>query len=639
MKFIVTWNSRPASDPGGNVAAAESVVRRPESDSIVAGTSGRSSTGVRLFAVLVALVVWAAACSSGDDSTPSPPDTSAETEDSAPPIDPPATDPPVTDPPATDPAPDVELEPEPFVGPIDVLAEGSEISGANGMFFDAEDRLWVASVASGLWVIDPESGETLERYDVSDGVLSPDDVTIGADGSVYFTNIVQGSVGKLAPDGTVSDVAVLGQGVNSITLRDEQTLFVGLDFLGDGLWSIDLTGASEPRLVVAEPGWINGMDFGPDGALYGPRWQQADVVRIDPDSGEIIQVASGFESVAAAVKFNSQGELYAVEATPQHVVMIDIETGERELVATYDRAGDNLAFDSADRLYISSAEDGSIHEVLDDGTLRTVKEGALNNSSGISVQARDGIDEVTVMAGQGLLTFDGSTGEEIAHLSLGFESGELQGSGAGAAIDVDGDVLLNADWTRPEVEVWDLAAGSVTAVYPVDGGSTDVIRFQGEIYASQAVNNVAIIGEGPPTPLFDIAGANGLAATDDDLFVAAAGTGEVLQLVEDGVRLDEPRAVATGLAQPEGLTALPDGNLVVVEVGTGNVVHIETATGSTTVLAEGLSPVFTLFEGLSVWGPNAVAAGSSGIVYVTSPLDGNVYRIDVAGVLAAADGD
>ena len=53
MKFIVNWNSRPASDPGGNVAAAETVLNAfsgwspPDSMDItefVARVDGRGGT-------------------------------------------------------------------------------------------------------------------------------------------------------------------------------------------------------------------------------------------------------------------------------------------------------------------------------------------------------------------------------------------------------------------------------------------------------------------------------------------------------------------------------------------------------------------------------------------------------------------
>lgn len=78
---------------------------------------------------------------------------------------------------------------------------------------------------------------------------------------------------------------------------------------------------------------------------------------------------------------------------------------------------------------------------------------------------------------------------------------------------------------------------------------------------------------------------------------------------------------------PTGLAVLPDGNLVVVETGSGNVTRIDIATGETTVLADGISPACTIGDFYPAFTPNSVAVAPSGNIYVTSPADGNVYRI------------
>ena len=39
--------------------------------------------------------------------------------------------------------------------------------------------------------------------------------------------------------------------------------------------------------ILKDPGGFNGFDIGPDGKLYGPLWFKHQVVRIDPDSGEL----------------------------------------------------------------------------------------------------------------------------------------------------------------------------------------------------------------------------------------------------------------------------------------------------------------------------------------------------------------
>jgi len=263
-----------------------------------------------------------------------------------------------------------------FILAVGCGGDGSEhevILGANGMFFDAEDRLHVASVSSGtVFVIDRDSGKTLRKLGEAQGVLSPDDVTIGADGTAYFTNILHGTVSSLSPLGEVRVLADLGWGVNSITLQDDGRVWVGRDFLGDGLYELDPTGKRAPRTVIESPGWINAMDFGPDGQLYGPVYTKSIVVRINPATGETTTVAR-FDDRLHAVKFDRQGRLHVVQAQPGRVVRVDLESGGREVVGVYEAGIDNLAFDSSGRLFISGYVDGSVHEVMPGGALRQIR--------------------------------------------------------------------------------------------------------------------------------------------------------------------------------------------------------------------------------------------------------------------------
>jgi glutamine cyclotransferase len=69
------------------------------------------------------------------------------------------------------------------------------------------------------------------------------------------------------------------------------------------------------------------MDFGPDGSIYAPRWTEGTIVRVDPEIGELTTIADSSASVYSAVKFDADGNLYAVEAYPAHVVEVDITTG------------------------------------------------------------------------------------------------------------------------------------------------------------------------------------------------------------------------------------------------------------------------------------------------------------------------
>ena len=588
---------------------------------------------------LIGLIALSACASDGNDETT---DTAAPPTEAAEPVADTEPDeaPPTTEAtPATDAAPDTTPLPAEAPPPTEVVAEaepvallatGAEIAGANGLFFDGQDRLWVASVAGGIFVVDPDSGETLEHYPEA----SADDLTIAPDGTVYFTDILNGQVGTIDPDGTLRDERIeVGPGANSITLSDDGRLFVGADFLGDGLFEVDVTGATPARVVTPDPGWLNGMDFGPDGFIYAPRWTEGTIVRADPETGELTTIADSSESVYTAVKFDADGVLHAVEALPGHVLEVDIATGEQTILATLEGTNDNLAFDSTGRLFVSNAQTGSISEILDDGTVRVVKEPGLTSSSGIVVEEVDGVEEVSVLAGQALVTFDGATGEELARIGSAPEAGfALDHPLAGASLRLDDEGLLVVDWTPGGgIEAWDVEGNAVVSTYVADFGY-DAIRFGGELYASQGLtNSVVRLGADGPEVVFEVNAPTGLAATSGSLYVVSyddgSGTGSLLQLGVDGELLDAPLVLSEGLGQPEGLAILAGGDFVVVETGSGDVTLIDSGGGGTRALAEGISVGFTGADFYPAWSPNSIAVAPSGNIYVTSPADGNVYRI------------
>jgi sugar lactone lactonase YvrE len=72
------------------------------------------------------------------------------------------------------------------------------------------------------------------------------------------------------------------------------------------------------------------------------------------------------------VKFDSQGNLYALDSSSGEVLQVDTTTGSLTRIATLQAGLDNLAFDSQDRLFVSNIVTGIVVEVLSDGTTRTV---------------------------------------------------------------------------------------------------------------------------------------------------------------------------------------------------------------------------------------------------------------------------
>ena len=143
-----------------------------------------------------------------------------------------------------------------------VFADGGVMAGStNGISFAPDGTLWVANVLGNtITQIDPDSGAVVSRLSVAHGVLFPDDVIVGSDYMIYWTNIALGMVMKMQlsptgqPIGAPTALTPLF-GVNSanpLTLNDDETRlwaagcyggppgnsFVELDLNGAGIINV-----------------------------------------------------------------------------------------------------------------------------------------------------------------------------------------------------------------------------------------------------------------------------------------------------------------------------------------------------------------------------------------------------------------
>jgi len=512
----------------------------------------------------------------------------------------------------------------------EVLVQGSQLHAANGIFFDSHDTLYIAcGLGPEIVGMDIETGEILDR--ITTEVHSPDDLTFGPDGSLYWTDILTGEVGRRTPDGIITKQFV-ALGVNPITFSDDGRLFTALAFLGDALYELDPDLVDPPRLIAENLGMLNGFDFGPDGFLYSPLPFLGKIVRIDVNTGEITPVvAEGI--MAPSVKFDSQGRLHAQNYMNGQIVRVDTETGDMEVIASVTFSTDNLAFNSQDRLFVSDAGDGVIYEVLDDGTTRAVNSGGLIAAGSIAVLSRpDGGESIFAADVWSLREFDAATGE-----ARGTYAVDCNPTGVSA----DGENLILSSWLLGNtVQVWNPQTQETLEAYTDFITPTHAIRFQADLVVAELGMSE---GEGrvvriiPTDPVQYITIAEGLdapaclAATDDDLWVSDWAAGTVLQLVVDGELLAEPIPVATGLARPEGLAVGPDGNLLVVETmggRTGQLSRISLESGTVRTVAKGLelrletSPAFPPMHVC-----NGVAVGSSGTIYLTSDIKNQLIAI------------
>jgi sugar lactone lactonase YvrE len=518
---------------------------------------------------------------------------------------------------------------------VQVLATGAQVCGANGIHFGPDGKLYIASVLTPtIAVMDPESGEIEKRLGPDQGVKGPDDLAFGPDGSLYWTEIIYGEVGRLTPNGVSTVVADLGPGVNPITFSDDGRLFVSQCFFDDKLYELDPTGAREPRLITDQLGpgcGLNGMDWGPDGFLYGPRWFQGEVVRVNVETGEFHTVVDDF-GVPAAIKFDSQGRLHVLDALAGEVVQVDLESGTKEVVGRIEpRSADNLAFDESDRLFVSSYTDGYIVEILDKNSNRTVSPGGLTMPGGIDLVETEEGDRLFITNFFSLRELDAITGQERGAVRdlIGFSQ-----LGSVMSVRSDGKHLVVTSWFDNHVKIWDPNAASLIATFEGIAQPVDAMFFLDDIVVTefQTGNVVRLDPRSPERRTVIASGLQapaGLASAGESLYVSDRTTGQILHIMENGEELQSPSVLADGLEGPEGMDIGEDGRIFVVEADAGRVVSIDRLTGSIEVLAEGLDlhlesqgnfPATMVFNGLVVGTESA---------FVTGDKAGVLYRIDL----------
>lgn len=518
-----------------------------------------------------------------------------------------------------------------------VLSKGCPFHGTNGIAFGPDGLLYAAGVASAhIVALDPETGELVHRYGPEDGIAGPDDLAFGPDGSLYWADFTGGYVGKRAVDGTVSRLGEVGMGVDGICVSPDGRLFAGQCFAGRRFYEFDPGGVSEPRLIVdpGPRGDFNATAWGSDGRIYGPQWFLGRVSTIDPATGAIEVIAEGF-GTPTAVKFDSRGRLHVLDQLTGEVFRIDLPSGDRTLVGRTAQGVDNLAFDANDRLFVSSADDGWIVEVLDPESNRLVVPGGICAPCGLTVVPGGDRDSLFLADGFALREFDPETGAElsVARTVLGFTA-----LGSVMSAQWDGEHLLLASWADGVVKIWDAAAQHAVALIEDLVAPIDATPFDGAIAVSEyGTGRVLRIDPGNPgervTLAADLKEPAGLAAHGGDLYVVDRGPGEVLQIASGGVPLAQPRCLAAGLQGPEGIAAAATGTLYVVEADAGRVVEIDPVSERISLVTDRLEPTIPatppipstfMFTGIAVQ-----ETGAGRRLFVTGDRSNQIYRIEV----------
>ncbi len=509
-------------------------------------------------------------------------------------------------------------------GPVlEVLATGANISGANGIHFGPDGFLYVASVVgSNITVLDPNSGEIVRTLTAVDGVIGPDDVAFAPDGSYFWTSILTGEVAGFNATGERIQAAQLPPGPNPITFSDDGRLFVAQCFLGSNLYELDPNGQQAPRIIADDLGpgcGLNGMDWGPDGRLYGPRWFTGEVVSFDVDTSDRRTEVGGF-TTPAAVKFDSEGVLHVLDTGAGEVVQI--KDDGKTVIANFEPGLDNFAFDKNDTLFVSSFVDGFVKRVNADGSQTTLQPGGMAHPGGVAVAG--GL--VWVADLHAIRGFDPKTGEEKVVQRNIVGVGKMGGA---MNLSADGENLILSSWFDGDVRVWNPTTETRLAHYPGLAGPVAAVRYGDGVAISEHMKgsvtlysdgNIEVLASNLPAPTALVASGSALYVSDREL-------GQILMVAQNGKPLSEPKVMVSNLASPEGFVIVKEG-FVVVEADATNVVLVN-AVGERKVLASFASgsmaqpgtPPSQMFNG--------IAADDKGNLYLTGETARVLYRIQM----------
>ncbi|HEX4881346.1 MAG TPA: hypothetical protein VFV18_03280 [Porticoccaceae bacterium] len=526
---------------------------------------------------------------------------------------------------------DAEGTSEPWL--VQYLVPGADFLGIHGLTFDRDDNLYVGSViGQAIYRVDTRSGESSVFVGPPEGMA--DDLEFGPDGTLVWTSILTGKVHARSPDGSIRVLADNLPGINSVAFDNDGRLFVTQVLWGDALWELDLAGKRAPRRVIADQGHLNGFDFDRDGKLYGPLLYKGKVVKVDVDSGGLETVATGLR-IPVAVNLDRRENLYVPDTALGRILRVDIDSGEKTLVATVREGIDNLALNSRDELYITNMVDNAVLRInTATGAARTVVSSALAVPGGLAVAQENGVDQVYLGDLFSFKKIDGKSGA-VTELKRGLRDRmEMP-----MTVNLRGGRATTSSWFTNAVEVIDLASNQSVATYhqlrhPVDAlelepgvvlvaeqGSGTLLRISGDRGEEREV-----IAEELP----GMAALRALPRKDAEdpvrqVYLTDAVKGELLRIdVKDG----RSRIVVDGLQQPEGFDLLPDGSIVLAEVGRQRLIHIDPDSGAVTEMARNLAIGYPAAEQTPPsYVQTGVAASPSGAIYVSADRATALYKI------------
>jgi sugar lactone lactonase YvrE len=504
------------------------------------------------------------------------------------------------------------------------LTPPSRLFGANGLRTGPDNRIYIAQVTgSQISALDIDSG-SVETISAKGGhIIAPDDVAFDPHGNLYATEVMDGRVSALGPDGRARVLRDDLPSANGITVYQGR-LFINECRVGGRLMELDLNGGP-PRILLDNLPMPNAMEVGPDGLLYFPLLGSNEIWRINPEGGQAEVVATDL-GVPDSVKFDAAGNIVSTQVQSGQVLRIDPRTGRKTVLADLNPGLDNCTF-VGDRLFVSSFT-GQVTEILDVGVTRSVLPGGLNWPLDLSV-GFDGRLYVADGTYFYALTAEGS----LETVGMMFSPG-YPGFVRGITATGEGEFVVSSSngqicRYRPFACECDVLAEGFDQLYGVavgSGGAVIAAELGGGRVVSVGAGGTEVLAAGLDRPL-------GVAVTaDQECVVTESGAGRVLRLTPGG-----RQTLLEGLGKPQGILAR-GSRLYIVDAQAKTLIEYDRVTGTHTVIAADLpvgappgvvpKPLKGMPPFSGPQGPFAgIAASADGTLFISADADGSLFAV------------
>lgn len=505
---------------------------------------------------------------------------------------------------------------------IERLTQPSRLHGANGMRTGKDGRIYVAQVAgSQVSAVDPDTGAIETIVAMGGAIVAPDDLVFDDDGNLFVTEITEGRVSMIAPDGSarvITDSPV----ANPITFHQGR-LISGECRPGGRIMELDRNGGIA-RVILDDVLMPNAFEVGPDGKLYYPVMGLNQIHRVSLDGGEPEVVATDL-GLPDSVKFDSKGFIVSTQVASGQVLRIDPTTGEKTVLADIGPGLDNCTF-VGDRLFVSGIP-GNIHEITAPGEIRPLVEKGLQWPLGLAVGSDGGL-----FVADGGFTYTLAPGGELQLAGMLFSPG-FPGYVRGVVAAGSGEWVVTT------------GNGEVARFWPAEARSEVIGSGHDQLMGVALAGSAAVVAEYGTGRVLSVSagGAEELASdldkpmgvaigADGTVHVAEAGKGRVVKL-----RGGKAETVVDGLQRPEGI-AIAGSTLFIVDSVAKTVSALDLGSGALRTVASALpvgapagvvpaiaKPVGTLAGPMTPYCD--IAVGGDGSLYVSGDAEGSVIAI------------